>query len=164
VTPAAPQIAVIALGANLGDPRAALDTACLAIAALPATRLRKASSLYRTAPIDASGPDYLNAVIEVETRLDPPTLLAALLRIEQGLGRERPHRNAPRTLDLDLLLHGQTTCATERLTLPHPRMHLRAFVLLPLAEIAPALELPGHGMVGALLPGVADQRIERLAA
>ena len=104
---------------------------------LPATGLANRSSLYRSAPVDAGGPDYINAVIEVRTSLTAPDLLAQLQRIEQGAGRTRPYRNAPRTLDLDLLLYGSGSIASERLTVPHPRMGERAFVLLPLAEIAP---------------------------
>lgn len=161
---AAPERAYVALGGNLGDPRAAFEIAFGEIARLPRTVLVKASSLYRSAPFDSSGPDYLNAVIEVETTLSPLALLDELQRIESSLGRERPYRNAPRQLDLDLLLYGQIRLASPRLTLPHPRMHLRAFVLLPLAEIAPGLAMPGLGVVGALLPQVADQRIERVPA
>lgn len=157
-----PARAFVALGANLGDARAALDAAFVAIATLPGTRLRRASSLYRTAPIESSGPDYLNAVVLIETRLTPSVLLGALHRIENQHGRERSHRNAPRTLDLDLLLFGERRMATEALTLPHPRLHERAFVLRPLAEIAPRLVVPGRGRVADLLRRVVGQRIDRL--
>ncbi len=149
------------LGANLGDARATLAAAVAALRALPQTQLAALSSLYRTAPIDSDGPDYLNAVAALDTALAPPTLLDALQAIEQAQGRERPYRNAPRTLDLDLLLHGAHRLDTPRLTLPHPRAHLRAFVLQPLAEIAPALVIPEQGAVAALLPRVADQAIAR---
>ena len=160
---AAPRVtAYVALGANLGDARATLDAAFVALANLPGTTLRAASSLYRTAPIDSSGPDYLNAVVRLRTTMAPHDLLVALQGIEQRNGRVRPYRNAPRTLDLDLLLHGSHRLASEVLTLPHPRLHERAFVLCPLAEIAPRLSIPGRGAVAALLPRVADQRIERL--
>ncbi len=152
----------MALGANLGDARAALDAAFVALAGLPGTTLRAASSLYRTAPIDSSGPDYLNAVVRLDTALAPRALLAALHAIEQAHGRARPYRNAPRTLDLDLLLHGRHRLAGPVLTLPHPRLHERAFVLHPLAEIAPRLVIPGRGAVEALLAQVACQRIDRL--
>jgi 2-amino-4-hydroxy-6-hydroxymethyldihydropteridine diphosphokinase len=108
-----------------------------AIAALRDTTVGKRSSLYRSAPVDAGGPDYINAVVEIRTALTAPGLLAQLQRIELGAGRTRPFRNAPRTLDLDLLLYGSGSIASERLTVPHPRMQERAFVLLPLAEIAP---------------------------
>lgn len=153
--------AYIALGANLGDARAVLRAARDAVATLPGSRLVACSSLYRSAPIESSGPDYLNAVLALETPLSPDDLLAALQAIEAAHGRKRPYRNAPRTLDLDLLLHGDTVQDTPTLTLPHPRLHLRAFVLEPLAEIAPALEVPGHGVVADLLPTVAGQGIER---
>lgn len=152
----------IGLGANLGDARAALAAAFGELGALPASTLLRRSSLYRSAPIDSSGPDYLNAVAELETALAPHALLARLQAIEQGHGRQRPYRNAPRTLDLDLLLVGDLVLTTPELLLPHPRLHERAFVLQPLAELAPRLWVPGRGEVGALLAGVADQRIERL--
>ena len=164
-TPAEPRrrhTAFIGLGANLGEARAALDAAFVAIARLPHTTLRAASSLYRTAPIDAVGPDYLNAVVQVETSLAPHALLAELQRIESAHGRERPYRHAPRTLDLDLLLHASHRLATPALTLPHPRLHERAFVLRPLAELAPGLVVPGIGAVSGLLRAVAQQRVDRL--
>jgi 2-amino-4-hydroxy-6-hydroxymethyldihydropteridine diphosphokinase len=155
--------AFIGLGANLGDTRAALRAAFAAIAALPRTRLKTRSSLYRTAPVDAGGPDYLNAVASIDTGLGAHELLAHLHAIEARHGRKRPHVNAPRTLDLDLLLYGDAQIDTPELTLPHPRLHTRAFVLAPLAELAPALSIPGRGRVDALLAGLAPQRIERLA-
>jgi 2-amino-4-hydroxy-6-hydroxymethyldihydropteridine diphosphokinase len=154
--------AFIGLGANLGQPLAALRAAFVALEALPGTRLVAVSSLYRSAPIDSSGPDYLNAVAAVQTTLEPPALLQQLQAIEQAHGRERPYRNAPRTLDLDLLLWGEDQrIQTPTLTLPHPRLHQRAFVLLPLLEIEPAARAPGLGALAASLPGVAGQRIER---
>ena len=153
----------VGLGANLGDARRALREALVSVAALPGTRLVGVSSLYRSAPVDATGPDYLNAVAALDTELAPEALLDALLEIEQHAGRQRPWRNAPRVIDLDLLLHEGTVVASPRLTLPHPRLQLRAFVLVPLAELAPALTIPGYGRVDALLASVADQRIERLA-
>lgn len=159
----APQRAYVGLGANLGEARAALREAVLALAALPGTTLAAVSSLYRTAPIDSSGPDYFNAVAALDTTLEPLALLQALQAIEQAHGRERPYRNAPRTLDLDLLLHGEAVLDTPTLTLPHPRIAQRAFVLHPLAELAPGSALPGRGRVDRLLPAVADQRIERCA-
>jgi 2-amino-4-hydroxy-6-hydroxymethyldihydropteridine diphosphokinase len=130
---------------------------------VPGARLLRASPLYRTAPIDSSGDDYVNAVAALETTLSPHALLAALLDIEQAHGRERPYRNAPRTLDLDLLLYGSEVVQDfPTLILPHPRMHERAFVLVPLAEIAPDAVIPGHGTAAALCAGVADQAIERI--
>jgi 2-amino-4-hydroxy-6-hydroxymethyldihydropteridine diphosphokinase len=127
----------VGLGANLGQPQTALRQAVHALAALPGTQVLRTSSLYRSAPVDALGPDYLNAVVEIATTLSPHALLAALQTIEQAAGRERPYRNAPRTLDLDLLLYGTQHIATPDLTVPHPRMFERAFVLRPLAELAP---------------------------
>lgn len=161
--PRSSEAAFVGLGANLGDARRALDAAFGALASLPGTRLRAASSLYRSAPIDASGPDYLNAVVLIDTRLAPLALLRQLQLIEHRHGRERPYRHAPRTLDLDLLLYGRRRIATQALTVPHPRLAERAFVLRPLAELAPQLVLPGLGPIDALLPQVAGQRIDRLA-
>lgn len=132
-----PVTAYIGLGANLGDAAQAVRSAIDAIGRLPQTTVTRASSLYRSAPVAASGPDYMNAVVAVETRLNAPDLLVQLQRIEQGAGRTRPYQNAPRTLDLDLLLFGAATVSSARLELPHPRMLDRAFVLLPLAQIAP---------------------------
>ena len=154
--------AYIGLGANLGDARAALDAAFVALAALPGTTLTAASSIYRSAPIDSSGPDYLNAVIRLDTQLRPRALLGELQRIELAHGRERPYRNAPRTLDLDLLLYGRRRIDTPALTLPHPRLHERAFVLAPLAQLDASLAIQGRGRVSELLAGVAGQRIDRL--
>ncbi len=154
--------AYIGLGANLGDARATLDAAFVALAGLPNTTLRAASSLYRSAPIESSGPDYLNAVVLLETRRTPQSLLTELQRIERAHGRERPHRNAPRTLDLDLLLYGNRRLSTATLTVPHPRLHERAFVLLPLAQIDPSLAIPGRGPLRGLLASVAGQRIDKL--
>ncbi len=131
--------AYVALGANLGDAAATLRDALHRLDHAPGIRLLKASSLYRTGPIDSTGPDYLNAVAEVSTTLTAPALLAALRAIETAHGRERPYRNAPRTLDLDLLLYGSARIESATLTVPHPRMGERAFVLVPLAEIASEL-------------------------
>ena len=148
--------AYVAVGANLGDARQTVENAIDSLGRLPKSRLTARSSLYRTAPVDASGPDFINAVVALETDLAPLELLAHLQRLESAAGRERSYRNAPRTLDLDLLLHGEQVLDTPVLTLPHPRMHQRAFVLVPLAEIAP-------GLVSAeQLTAVADQAIERL--
>ncbi len=150
----------IGVGANLGDAAAAVRAALAALSVLPRTRMLAHSALYRTAPIDASGPDYLNAVARVSTGLSAQELLTHLHAIEHGHGRERPFRNAPRTLDLDLLLYGDEIIATPQLTVPHPRLHQRAFVLVPMAELAPELVMPGLGPIGGLLPGVAGQAIE----
>jgi 2-amino-4-hydroxy-6-hydroxymethyldihydropteridine diphosphokinase len=143
--------AFIGLGANLGDAQATLQSALVALAALPRTTLHERSSLYRSAPVDSSGPDYLNAVAWLETRLDPLELLAELQRIEQAHGRERPYHNAPRTLDLDLLLFGEQVLQDHELELPHPRMHERLFVLQPAAEIAPQMRHPRLGLTLAEL-------------
>lgn len=156
--------AYVALGANLGDAAAALRQAVQAIDQLPLTQIRQSSSLYKTAPLDsdagkespAPGNDYLNAVVELETGLTAPALLNQLQQIELQAGRERPYRNAPRTLDLDLLLYGSARIESEHLTVPHPRMTQRAFVLVPLAQIAPTL------VSAEQLEAVAHQSIERL--
>ncbi|MGM9480543.1 2-amino-4-hydroxy-6-hydroxymethyldihydropteridine diphosphokinase [Roseateles sp. NT4] len=150
--------AYVGLGANLGaNLSATLTQAALRLAALPGTQVAALSSTWRSAPVDAGGPDFLNAVAALDTTLAPLELLDALQAIELAHGRERSYRNAPRTLDLDLLLYGELTLDTPRLTLPHPRLGERAFVLLPLLEIAPEL---GHLAVGEDWQA---QRIERLA-
>jgi 2-amino-4-hydroxy-6-hydroxymethyldihydropteridine diphosphokinase len=145
----------VALGANLGDAAQTLRMALQALGAVPGIRLLNASSLYRTAPIDSSGPDYLNAVAEVSTTLTAPDLLVALQAIENAHGRERPYRNAPRTLDLDLLLYGSARIDSPQLTVPHPRMGERAFVLMPLREVAE------ERVTDAMLACVSDQAIQR---
>lgn len=156
-------LAYIALGANLDDPLGQLRAALDALAALPGSRLLRASSFYRTAPVGAPGqPDYLNAVAALETTLPPEALLTALLAIEHDFGRQRAYRNAPRTLDLDLLLYDDLVIDRPQLQIPHPRLHLRAFVVVPLAEIAPDLRLPGRGSLAAWLPATAMQRIVKL--
>lgn len=155
----------VALGANLGDPVATVKAALDALAALPDARLQAVSSLYRTAPIGLKHqPDFINAVAALE--LDPavlpaPTFLARLFAIETDFGRRRSVPNAPRTLDLDLLLYGDSVSDDPSCILPHPRMHERAFVLAPLAEIAPDLLIPGQGKVAELLLACADQAIQR---
>ena len=162
-TPAAPrQRAFVGLGANIGDAQATLAQALRELAGLPGTRLLAASALYRSAPVDAPGPEFLNQVAELETALAPQALLEQLQLIEQRHGRLRPFHHAPRTLDLDLLMQGETELETPTLTLPHPRMHLRAFVLRPLAEIAPELVIPGRGALSGLLPALVAQPIERM--
>jgi 2-amino-4-hydroxy-6-hydroxymethyldihydropteridine diphosphokinase len=154
--------AFIGLGANLGEARATLGAALTALAALPHTTLRESSSMYSSAPVDASGPDYLNAVARLETRLDPHELLAELQRIEHDFGRERRYHNAPRTLDLDLLLYGEQRVNSATLTVPHPRLHERAFVVRPLAQIAPDVTVPGQGRAQDLLARVTGQRADKL--
>lgn len=162
MTPAG-ELAYVGIGANLGEPVAQVRSAIAACAALPGTTLEASSSLYRSAPVDAGGDDYVNAVIALRSQLEPLALLDALQAIEAAHGRERPFRNAPRTLDLDLLLYGERRMETARLVLPHPRLHERAFVLLPLHEIAPTLVLPGLGPLADRLPRVAGQAIARCA-
>ena len=152
-----PVEAYIGLGANLGDPMAALRQALGRLAELPDTEVLRASGLYGSTPVDSSGPDYVNAVACVRTRLTAPALLSALQAQENQAGRERPYRNAPRTLDLDVLLYGSARMAGPVLTVPHPRMTERAFVLMPLAEIAPGL------VSASQLAAVSDQGIWRLA-
>ena len=152
--------AYIGLGANLNDPAAQVEYAFAELDRLPGTRLVARSSLYATAPVGyVDQPDFINAVAQVETTLAPRALLAALLDIEQHHGRERSFRNAPRTLDLDLLLYGAAHFYEDHLTLPHPRMTERAFVLLPLIEIAPELTIPGRGRAADWIAACAEQSV-----
>ena len=156
-------LAYVALGANLADPAAQLRAALAALATLPQSRLLAASSLYRTAPVGiAHQPDFINAVAALETTLSPHDLLTALFAVEAKFGRRRDFHHAPRTLDLDLLLYDAQVIDSPQLQLPHPRMHLRAFVLAPLLEIAPHCHIPGRGQAAAWLPAVSGQAIERL--
>lgn len=157
----APERIFVGLGANLGDRLAALQQAHRALCSLPGSEFVAASSLYRTAPVQARGPEFLNAAIELRSSLSPLDLLTALQAIEAAQGRERPYPNAPRTLDLDLLLYGQRVCASPRLCLPHPRLHQRGFVLAPLLELAPALSVPGVGLLAPWLQRAADQAVQR---
>ena len=155
--------AFIGLGSNLADPGAQILKACVELGNLPQTRLLSCSSLYRSAPVGyADQPDFINAVAEVETALAPHQLLQALLDLEHRHGRVREFRNAPRILDLDILLYADLTCHEQGLTLPHPRMHERAFVLQPLHEIAPSCIITGHGSVEACLEKCGAQRVERI--
>jgi len=149
--------AYVALGANLGDAPATVREAMETIGALPGTQVTQRSSLYRTAPIASSGPDYVNAVVEVCTTLTAPDLLRELQALELQAGRLRPYRNAPRTLDLDIVLFGSARIFSAALTVPHPRMCGRAFVLMPLAEIAPGRVAEDD------LKAVADQACRPLA-
>ncbi len=153
-------IATIGLGANLDDPAAQVEYALTELDRLPGTRLVARSSLYASAPVGyVDQPDFINAVAQVETGLAPRALLAALLDIEHRHGRERSFRNAPRTLDLDLLLYGDAHFHEDGLTLPHPRMHERGFVLLPLMEIAPDTAIPGRGRAADWLAACDDQQV-----
>lgn len=162
MTVAATTPVAIGLGANLGDTRATLAVAFEALAGLPLSSGLRRSPLYRSAPIDSTGPDYLNAVALLDTALAPHDLLRHLQAIENDHGRVRPYVNAPRTLDLDLLLYGDQTLRDATLVIPHPRLHLRAFVLRPLADLAPDWIVPGLGAVADLLAGVADQQADKL--
>jgi 2-amino-4-hydroxy-6-hydroxymethyldihydropteridine diphosphokinase len=158
-------LAFVALGANLDDPVAQVRAAGAALANVPDSRLLRLSSLYRTAPVGIRGqPDFINAVAALATRLPPPQLLDALFAVERRFGRRREFYQAPRTLDLDLLLYDELVVDSLPLSVPHPRMHLRAFVLAPLLEIAPHCRIPGRGSAVAWLPAVSMQRIEKLAA
>ena len=155
--------AYVGLGANLGDPSQQIAEAFDELGELPRTRVSARSPLYRSAPLGhAAQPDFINAVAELRTSLRAGELLAALIEIEARHGRERSFADAPRTLDLDLLLYGDEVLEGERLTLPHPRMHERAFVLKPLLDIAPGIEIPGHGPARRLLESVRDQRLEKV--
>lgn len=147
------ELVYVGLGANLGDRGEALLQALQRMAVLPQTTLRAVSSLYSSAPVDATGPDYLNAVAALATEQAPLDFLQALQALELQAGRERPYRNAPRTLDLDVLLWGDQRLDSPTLTVPHPRMYERAFVLLPLAE------LDAQRVTAAQLDAVRAQRI-----
>ncbi|OGA19338.1 MAG: 2-amino-4-hydroxy-6-hydroxymethyldihydropteridine diphosphokinase [Betaproteobacteria bacterium RIFCSPLOWO2_02_FULL_66_14] len=158
-------IAFVGIGANLASPQAQVLAAFDELASLPRTHLTGRSSLYRSAPVGHLGqPDFVNAVARLDTGLAPQALLQALQAIEKAHGRVRSFRDAPRTLDLDFLLYGDERIAAPELTVPHPRMHERAFVLMPLLEIDPGAHIPGRGAVQALLAACAAQSVERLAA
>lgn len=159
-----PVRAAIGLGANLGDSRGAVADAIAALRSLPSSRCMAVSRLYRTAPVDAPGPDFINAVVLLETTLPAPALLVHLQAIEREHGRERPFRNAPRTLDLDLLLYGSACIDEPGLQVPHPRIHRRAFVLVPLFEVWPEAFVPGRGSVADLLAHVDGQSVEAIEA
>jgi len=155
---ASPIMACVALGANLGDAVATVQQALRDVASLPDTQLLKVSSLYRSAPYEAQGPDFINAVALVHTQLSPLALLHALQALELQSGRERPYKNAPRTLDLDIIFYGDVALATPELILPHPRWRERAFVLLPMAEVWP------ERVSSTQLTAVEDQAIQRIHA
>lgn len=156
--------ATIGIGANLGDAAAQVRQAIAAIAELPRTQLTAQSDLFASAPLDADGGEYVNAVVQVDTSLAAATLLRSLQDLERLAGRERPYPNAPRTLDLDLLLYGRQKIASADLIVPHPRITGRAFVLIPLLQIDPFAVIPGQGPAHAFAPGVAGQAIRKLPA
>ena len=156
-------VAYVGLGSNLQDPRRQIQSAFAELDGMPHTRLVKQSSLYRTAPLGyADQPDFVNAVAQLETGLPAERLLAELQEVENRHGRERSFANAPRTLDLDLLLFGEAVIQTPALTLPHPRMHERAFVLKPLYEVAPHASIPGIGAIRACLEKTTGQKTEKI--
>ena len=156
-------LAYVGIGSNLLDPAAQVKSALAALKSLPRTRVLKSSSLYRSSPVGhTQQPDFVNAVTSLETGLEPFELLAELQKIEKKHGRERSFKDAPRTLDLDLLLFNDQVIHKPDLQIPHPRMHERAFVLKPLLEIAPGIAIPGVGPAAARLPEIADQRVERI--
>jgi 2-amino-4-hydroxy-6-hydroxymethyldihydropteridine diphosphokinase len=155
--------AFIALGSNLEDPQAQVERALETIANTTNIKLIKASSLYRTVPVGYDNqPDFINAVAEIETDLNPLALLDRLLEIETQHGRERPFPNAPRVLDLDVLLYEGVATSSPALTLPHPRMHTRGFVMLPLAEIAPKISIGNHGYADDLAAKCDNQGVSKL--
>ena len=159
----APMRVFVGLGSNLDEPRRQIERALHTLAALEHTRLLAVSSLYRSAPLGPQDqPFFLNAVAELETLLPPDALLDHLQSIETAQGRVRTRRWGPRTLDLDLLLYGMERISTPRLLVPHPGLPERPFVLYPLAELAPELEVPGLGTVNALAIRAGDDGIERL--
>lgn len=160
------QRAYIGLGANEGDVTATLEAAIAALREMQQCAVVGVSPFYRSAPIEAEGPDYTNAVVALDTSAEPYALLLALLDVELRLGRKRRGSDlrikSARRVDLDLLLHGSLLMRSTPLTLPHPRMHQRAFVLRPLLDLAPDIELPGIGPAARLLAGLSGQRVERI--
>ena len=158
-----PTCVKIGIGANLGNAHDTVLRAIQSLALLPKSKLTAQSSLYLTAPIDADGDDYVNAVVELRTELDALSLLHALQELELAFGRERSYRNAPRVLDLDLLLYGMQEIESEALIVPHPRMTERGFVLLPLLQIDPLVEIPGKGSAQQFAADVAQQVIRKIA-
>jgi len=153
----------IGIGANLGDAKVTVGKAIDALAQLPDTTLVAQSALFGSAPIDSTGDDYVNAVAELSSRLSATDVLQHLQAIELAHGRERPYRNAPRTLDLDLLLYGDEEINTADLQVPHPRMTERAFVLLPLLQLSADVTIPGKGRAQSYVAAVAEQRIRELS-
>jgi 2-amino-4-hydroxy-6-hydroxymethyldihydropteridine diphosphokinase len=154
--------AYIGLGANLGDATGNVQRAILLLGKLPSSKLSGQSSLFRTAPVDAEGDDFINAVACIETALPAQELLDALRTIELQFGRERPYKNAPRTLDLDILLYGDQVINTSTLTVPHPGVTQRAFTLIPLLQLDPFIAIPGKGQAHSFVPEVADQAIQKI--
>jgi 2-amino-4-hydroxy-6-hydroxymethyldihydropteridine diphosphokinase len=154
--------AYVGIGANLGDALQTVREAILRLSLVRKTRLREQSGLFRTAPIAAMGDDYVNAVAHIETQLNAKELLQELQAIEIDFGRERPYVNAPRTLDLDILLYSDAQIDSDILMVPHPRLTQRAFALIPLLQIDPVIVIPGKGAASRFLPDVAGQVISRI--
>jgi 2-amino-4-hydroxy-6-hydroxymethyldihydropteridine diphosphokinase len=156
-------VAYVGIGSNLDEPRSHVQLAFEDLDRIPGTGVVKRSSLYRSGPVGyADQPDFVNAVAEIQTSLPASRLLAELKEIEARHGRRRSFKNAPRTLDLDILLYGEVTLSLAHLTLPHPRMHERAFVLKPLYEVAPHASIPGVGTVKDCLEKTSEQKAERI--
>ena len=156
-------VAYVGLGANIGEPRAQLLAAWDALGRIPQTRAIARSGLYRSAPVGYEDqPDFLNCVAKLDTSLDPHALFSHLRQLERDFGRMRSFQDAPRTIDLDLLLYGSAAIDTPDLVVPHPRMHERAFVLEPLVELDPAAMIPGRGSAAGFLRTCSNQRVERV--
>jgi 2-amino-4-hydroxy-6-hydroxymethyldihydropteridine diphosphokinase len=155
-------LAFIGLGGNIGDTQQFIKDAIVCLAQHPELRVLTRSCMYQSAPVGAEGPDFINAVVSLETQLPPEDILSICQNIENNFGRERPYINAPRTLDLDVLAYDDLSIQNERLTIPHPRMIERSFVLFPLLEIAPDIDLPGFGKLTQYIPNVEHQRIKRV--
>lgn len=154
--------AYIGIGSNLGDAQGNVQRAILQLGRLPLSSFVAQSNLFRTAPIDADGDDYVNAVARIDTQLSAPQLLSELQAIEQAFGRDRPYPNAPRTLDLDILLYGDQIISSATLTVPHPRLTQRAFALIPLLQLDPLITIPGQGPAHQFVPQVAGQAIQKI--
>jgi len=155
-------VCYVGIGSNLGNARDNVERAMRRLADIRDTQFVGQSDLFLTAPLEANGEDYVNAVVRIDTRLAASQLLQALQAIEQDFGRERPYPNAPRTLDLDLLLYGSQTVSTDTLTVPHPRLTQRAFVLIPLLQLDPLIVIPAHGPAHEFVPAVAGQPIRKI--
>lgn len=160
--PSATVAAYIGLGSNLGDAVEHIKQAIERLGKLPKTALDLQSSLFRSAPVDAAGDDFVNAVVRLQTGLSAPDLLRELQQVENDFGRERPYVNAPRTLDLDILLYGEQHSSSDTLVVPHPRLTQRAFVLIPLLQIDPFIAIPGLGPAHAFVPDVVSQQIRKI--
>ena len=153
----------VGVGSNLGNAERNVKAALDALGKLPSTQLHSYSSFFKSAPVDALGDDFINAVARLDTSLHAESLLTELQKIELDFGRERPFRNAPRTLDLDILLYGDQQIATDNLVVPHPRMSSRAFVLIPLLELDEKIYIPGQGLANQFVDKLKNQVIHVLA-